>query len=125
MRSIIFALCLLFTCTMNATYFQTSTNVSCIRQTNGMNPAEYLIEMKIERVRDINSAPEVIASPQIVCLEGKSANLMVEPDKTTSLSIQVEIFKESMQNIVDTSIVYKEDDKTVLSTKNLIKINPL
>lgn len=121
MKKSLFLMLSLATFTLEAAHFQSSMSVTPILN-NEVN--EYLVDMQIKKVVDANSAPQLIASPKIICMQGEPAQLTIESeDKADLLSIQITIPENASQTSVHASCLMKEKGEVVLSFDHVIQFN--
>lgn len=104
---------------LEAIHFQSAMSVTPLNNNN-----EFIVEVQIEKVSDEDSEPELIASPKIICAQGKSAELKIESeDQLDLLCIQIEIPEDISQKGIQAFILMKEKGLVVLSFDNMIKLN--
>ncbi len=104
---------------LEATHFQSSMSVTPMSNKN-----EFLVEMQIEKIHEEGSEPELIASPKILCVQGKPAELNIESeDKSDLLSIRVVVPENISQKAIQASVLMKEKNLVVLAFDNTIKLN--
>jgi hypothetical protein len=105
---------------LEATHFQSSVQITPTSKNN-----EFLVETRIEKAID-NHTTELIASPKLICVQGKPAQLKIESkDRSDLLLIQVMIPENSSPNGIRTSIFMKEKGQIVLSSIHILKTSQL
>lgn len=118
MKNLFFLMLSLACVSLEASHFQSSMTV-----TPTQNDHEFLVEMQIEKVSE-ESAPELIASPKIICLQGKPAEFKIESeDQNDLLSIHVMIPENMSESSIQTSVLMKEKGQIVLSFDNVTNFN--
>lgn len=119
MKNLLFLALSLVGFNLEATHFQSSMSVIPTREKN-----EFLIEMKIEKVINGCTIPELIASPKIICMQGAPAQVTIgSEDQDDFLSVQVAIPENTSQTSVHASILMKEKGQVVLSCDNTINLH--
>lgn len=118
MKSLIFFMLSLACFGLEATHFQSSTSITPVGNEN-----QFLVEIQIKKIFDDCSIPKLIASPQIICVQGQPAKLRIESeDQADLLFIQVMIPENIPQAGIQTLILLKEKGEVVLSLDNLIRV---
>lgn len=80
---------------LEATHFQNSMKVRSLGNRN-----EFLVEMQIEKEEEGGFAPEIIASPKILCVQGEPAEVRIESeDKLDLLLIRVLVSENPAQKV--------------------------
>ncbi|MCI0382176.1 MAG: hypothetical protein L0207_03885 [Chlamydiae bacterium] len=119
MKSLLLLIASLTAFSLEAAHFQSSMSVTQLNDTN-----EYLVKMQIEKINDLDSSRQLIASPSLICLQGQPAQLTIaSEDKTDLLSIQVMVPQNLQEEGIHASLLMKEKDQVVLSFDNVIKLN--
>lgn len=96
---------------------------SCASVTSLEEPNTFLVALKIEKLTEGSTTPEVVATPQIVCIPGVPAHLTIGTEEEADfLSVQALIAKEIGQG-AHVSVLLKENHQVVLSTNDTIKLN--
>jgi hypothetical protein len=82
---------------------------------------EYIAEVEVKRISEPGAEEEIIATPQLVCIEGAPAEIKIESDdKTDYLLVKVLVPKGSAQ--AETSIQLTDEKKMVISATEKVKI---
>ena len=108
---------LFFNCAvlLEAVSYQNSVHITPLADSQ-----EYLVDIRLEKLVNAQSAPELIASPQIICTNGKPAVVNFGTDDKNQVSINV-LIQESRE-VATTSFLVKENNEIVYSSETDTKI---
>lgn len=107
-----------FSCSigLEATSYQSSVNIAPIADSQ-----EYFAQIRLEKLTSAQSAPELIALPQIICVRGKPAVVTFGSDDKNQVSINVLIPEK--KDTATTTILVKENNEIVHSSETHTQIN--
>ncbi|MBS0649253.1 MAG: hypothetical protein JSS10_08540 [Verrucomicrobia bacterium] len=106
MKKYLFTAICLTTLGLGAAEFQPKISIKPV--TNETGEKTYLAQVQIEK-KD-NDVATIVAQPEVTCVEGALSK--VENDQ---LFFTVLVFKDNEQMKAKTTVLYREDDKEVLS----------
>lgn len=120
MKKLFLSLLSLACISLEATHFQSSMSITSIN-----NGDAFLVEIQIEKVHEVDSTPELIACPKIICVKGEPTEIKIESeDKSDLFFVRVTVPENISQTGIQTSVFMKEKGLVVLSFDNTIKLDP-
>lgn len=122
MKKLLFLVLSLACLNLEATHYTSKLSVTPTSEKN-----EFLLGIKIEKICDGCSVPELIASPELLCCLGGTTKITMGPEESGEeeafLWINAAMPANESSIRLECSIVLKEEGKIVLSHTQILEIN--